>query len=148
MSQPCAVQVVIDCVSPHTLADWWAETLAWEVEPQDASFIRSMIEQGFAADSDTQVHQGSLVWSSGAAIRPPADADAGRPRLLFQQVPEPKVVKNRVHLDVRPAESEDLAEMHRRLVRRGAVEVGRGEQGPHRWVTYADPEGNEFCLDA
>ena len=88
MSQPCAVQVVVDCVSPHTLADWWAETLAWEVERQDETFIRSMIEQGFATDSDTQVHQGSLVWSSGAAIRPPGEPSAGQPRLLFQQVPD------------------------------------------------------------
>ncbi len=35
------------------MADWWAETLNWVVEPQDEDFIRSMIEQGFATDEDT-----------------------------------------------------------------------------------------------
>lgn len=144
MNQPCALQIVVDCMSPHTLADWWAETLAWEVERQDEAFIRSMIDQGFAAEADTNLHDGSLVWASAAAIGP---ADTGQPRVLFQHVPEQKTVKNRLHFDVRLTAGEDLAEMHKRLVERGAVEVGRGNQGPHRWVTYIDPEGNEFCVD-
>ena len=148
MSQPCAVQVVVDCSSPHTLADWWAETLGWEVEHQDEAFIRSMIEQGFATDADTVVHRGSLVWATATAIRVGSEAGAGQPRMLFQLVPEPKTVKNRIHLDVRPPDGQDLADLHRRLVERGAVEIGGGQQGPHRWITYADLEGNEFCLDA
>lgn len=147
MSQPCTVQVVVDCASPHKLADWWAETLGWEVEGQDEGFIRSMIEQGFATDAETESHNGSLVWSSAAAIQPAAKASAGQPRLLFQHVPEPKTVKNRIHLDVRAHDGVDLDVMHRRLVQRGATSVGRGQQGPHEWITYADPEGNEFCVD-
>jgi hypothetical protein len=155
------VQVVIDAESPHDLADWWAATLAWEVEPQDESFIRSMIEQGYATEADTVTHNGALVWATATAVRPPADATeetAGttetrpasahsRPRLLFQQVPEPKVSKNRLHLDLRPSPEADLAAVHADLLARGAREVGEGQQGPHRWVTYADPEGNEFCID-
>ena len=47
MTGPSSLQVVIDCVSPHELAESWADTLAWEVEPQDEAFIRSMIEKGF-----------------------------------------------------------------------------------------------------
>ena len=43
-------QVVIDCKNPHVLADWWAETLEWIVEPQDEAFIRSMVDQGFATE--------------------------------------------------------------------------------------------------
>ena len=148
MNESYAVQVVVDCASPHELADWWAETLAWEVEPQDESFIRSMIEQGFATEDETITHRGALVWASGCAIRPVGEPGPGQPRILFQQVPEPKTVKNRIHLDLRPGPpgEVDLEPIRQRLVERGAVEIGRGQQGPHTWVTYADPEGNEFCV--
>ena len=59
-------QVVQDSADPHTQADWWAETLGWEVEPQDEAFIRRMIDQGFASEGDTTVHKGALVWKEGA----------------------------------------------------------------------------------
>ncbi len=143
--QGCSVQVTIDSADPHELAAWWADTLLWEVEPQDESFIRSMIEQGHANDSDTRIYRGSLVWREGSAIRPVQNAGPGQPRILFQLVPEPKTVKNRVHLDVRPT-TEDVGAFRDELVRRGATIVGGGRQGPHEWVTLADPEGNEFCV--
>ena len=147
--QPASLQVVIDCADPHVLADWWAETIGWEVEPQDESFIRQMIERGFATEADTVTHNGSLVWATATAVRPPDPAGAGQPRLLFQQVPEGKTVKNRIHLDLRLAPDEDLATLARSVSPSEApVEVGGGQQGPHRWITYADPEGNEFCVDA
>jgi hypothetical protein len=41
-------QVAVDCAEPHTLADWWAQTLGWQVEPQDEGFIRRMISAGHA----------------------------------------------------------------------------------------------------
>src|SRR3712207_7733339 len=91
------VQIVIDCADPHGLADWWAEVLGWQVEPQDEAFIRRMVASGAATEADTTTHRGVLVWRSGAALNSP---DPGRPRVLFQQVPEAKTVKNRVHLDV------------------------------------------------
>ena len=140
-----AVQVTIDCADPHALAAWWAETLCWEVEPQDEGFIRSMIEQGHASQADTREYRGALVWREGAAIRPIGDPGPGQPRILFQLVSEPKTVKNRVHLDVRPT-TPDLAALRDELVARGATVVGGGRQGPHEWVTLADPEGNEFCV--
>lgn len=147
MSQPFSLQVVIDCASPHDLGDWWAETLGWEVEPQDAAFIQSMIDRGLATDQDTTMHNGSLVWASATAVRPAESIDTGQPRLLFQQVPEPKSVKNRIHLDIRPDGAADLTTLRHDLIDRGATQIGRGEQGPHKWVILADPEGNEFCLD-
>jgi hypothetical protein len=52
------IQIVIDCKKPHELADWWAETLQWAVEPQDAGFIRSMIDQGFATGDQTMTASG------------------------------------------------------------------------------------------
>ena len=91
-------QVTIDCSAPHVLADWWAEVLGWEVEAQDEAFIRRMVDGGYATEDDTMRHRGALVWRMGAAIISP---EPGRPRVLFQHVPEPKTVKNRLHLDVR-----------------------------------------------
>lgn len=143
---PLQVQVVIDCSDPHALADWWAETLGWRVEEQDETFIRAMIAQGHASGADTTTHRGALVWAEGAAIAAEADDTAGCPRIYFQKVPEAKTVKNRVHLDVRIGDDEDPATVRARLIERGATEVGRGRQGPHEWVTLADPEGNEFCV--
>jgi len=144
-----AVQIVIDCAQPHPLADWWAETLGWVVEPQDESFIGSMIDKGLATEADTIVHKGSMVWATATAVRPDGDAAPGQPRILFQQVPEPKIAKNRVHLDLRHDRDSDfdLAQFKQSLLDRGATEVGGGQQGPHQWVTLADPEGNEFCVD-
>ncbi len=134
-------QVAIDSADPHTQADWWAETLGWTVEPQDAAFIKSMIDQGYATEAETTTHRGALVWASGAAIRHP---ESGL-RVLFQTAPEAKTVKNRVHLDVRVGDEKREAEVER-LTARGAKFLWRGQQGPNNWVTMADPEGNEFCV--
>jgi predicted enzyme related to lactoylglutathione lyase len=60
-------------------------------------------------------------------------------------VPEAKTVKNRVHLDVRAGPDNIEAEVAR-LAAAGATVLYRGQQGPHGWVTMADPEGNEFCV--
>jgi Glyoxalase-like domain len=134
-------QVVVDCADPHGLADWWAETLGWQVEPQDEAFIRTMVEAGHATEADTTIHRGALVWRSGAAVNSP---DPGRPRVLFQLVPEGKTGKNRLHLDLRTGDERDAVVA--RLLERGATKLHDGAQGPFRWVTLADPEGNEFCV--
>ena len=135
-------QVVIDSADPHVLADWWAEALGWQVEPQDEAFIRRMVETGAASEEDTTRHRGALVWKVGAALTSP---DPDRPRVLFQRVPEAKTVKNRVHLDVRVGAERREAEVAR-LIGLGATELWRGAQGPFEWATLADPEGNEFCV--
>jgi hypothetical protein len=67
------------------------------------------------------------------------EAPGRTPRYFFNQVPEPKTVKNRVHLDVHAADRD--AEVAR-LIAAGASKVGRHEN----WVVLADPEGNEFCV--
>ena len=136
------IQVVVDCKKPHDLAGWWAETLEWNVEPQDEAFIRRMVDEGHASEEQTTRHKGALVWAVGAAIRSP---EPGRPRILFQTVPEPKTVKNRLHFDVRVGAADQEAEVAR-LTGMGATELWRGAQGPSSWVTMADPEGNEFCV--
>ncbi|SOC47524.1 hypothetical protein SAMN05660748_0866 [Blastococcus aggregatus] len=136
------LQVVVDSNAPHELADWWAEALGWQVEPQDEAFITRMVQAGAASEADTMRHRGALVWALGAAITSP---DPGRPRVLFQRVPEPKTVKNRVHLDVRVGPGRREAEIAR-LVALGATELWRESQGPMEWATLADPQGNEFCV--
>jgi hypothetical protein len=85
------------------------------------------------------------------------DPDGHGPRLFFQQVPESKVNKNRVHLDVRVAPGlqgeERMAVLETecdRLVALGATRVQRYEPDPPLvagFIVLADPEGNEFCLD-
>lgn len=156
----CEFQVALDTADPHTLADWWAAALNWEVEPSDEDFIRRMVDGGLATDADTTRHRGVLVWREGAAIRPPDGAPPGPgSRIYFQRVPEPKTVKNRMHLDVyvgggacgakaEPERSQrDRLEAElARLVAAGATYLHRGQQGPHTWVTIADPEGNELCI--
>jgi hypothetical protein len=136
------IQVVVDSTAPHELADWWAEALGWQVEPQDEAFITRMVQSGAASEDDTMRHRGALVWRLGAAITSP---DAGRPRVLFQRVPEAKTVKNRLHLDVRVGPERREAEVAR-LLSLGATELWRGSQGPMEWATLADPQGNEFCV--
>ena len=71
--------------------------------------------------------------------------DGGR-QLLFIEVPDDKQVKNRVHLDLKPAEGPRDEEVAR-LLRLGARQLAdhRREDGTG-WVTLADPEGNEFCV--
>jgi hypothetical protein len=66
-------------------------------------------------------------------------------RLLFHQVPEGKVVKNRVHPDLATTDYEAETD---RLINLGAVKLNDLEQGDSRWRTFADPEGNEFDLVA
>ena len=135
-------QVTVDCAAPHTLADWWADLLGWQVEPSDEAFIRRMIAEGHASEQETATHRGALVWKEGAAIVHP---DGSGRRILFQLVPEAKTVKNRLHLDVRVGADKVEPELER-LTGLGARFLHRGRVGPHTWVTVADPEGNEFCL--
>ncbi len=140
-------QVAVDCADPHGLADWWAETLGWVVEEQDADFIRRMIAEGYATDADTATRNGRLVWGDGAAIQhPDGPLPSGhRRRIIFQQVPEEKIAKNRWHLDVWVGQ-DHVREQQEKLIKRGATFLHDGQQGPHTWVTLADPEGNEFCI--
>lgn len=135
-------QVTFDCSRPHALAEWWAEALGWSVEPTDEAFVRRMVEEGRADESDTMEWRGVLVWRVGSAI---VSSELPGRRLLFQEVPEEKTVKNRIHLDVRVG-AERIEEESARLINAGATELYRGSQGPFQWITLADPEGNELCL--
>jgi hypothetical protein len=58
-------------------------------------------------------------------------------------VPDAKAGKNRLHVDLRPADQEAEVE---RLVNMGARHVDVGQGVKAGWVVLADPEGNEFCI--
>jgi catechol 2,3-dioxygenase-like lactoylglutathione lyase family enzyme len=100
-----------------------------------------------------QFWQAALGWrrtfdeEDQIVLEPPEGSpeDGIVPDLLFLRVPEAKAAKNRWHLDVRVGPENVVAEKER-LVARGATYRYDGQQGPHTWVTMADPEGNEFCL--
>jgi hypothetical protein len=76
---------------------------------------------------------------------PDSAVGEGRPRLYFVRVPEGKIVKNRLHLDIMPSDRTQDEEIAR-LTRLGAAIVSdrRPDVG---WVIMADPEGNEFCVE-
>ena len=76
-------QVAADCADEHALADWWAETLGWDVEKPDPGFVRQMIAAGFTSEADTRVDHGTLVFADGAAIRHPDSTPDGRPRRII-----------------------------------------------------------------
>lgn len=70
-------------------------------------------------------------------------AIAGEPNLLFLQVPEARTTKNRVHVDL---DAPSLAEARTRLEGLGATFVHEKEEFGLHWLTFQDPEGNEFCV--
>lgn len=65
-------------------------------------------------------------------------------RIIFLPVPEPKSIKNRIHLDVHANDGDQEAEVERLIVL-GASHVDVGQRDVD-WVVLADPEGNEFCV--
>jgi predicted enzyme related to lactoylglutathione lyase len=111
--------VVVDCRDPQQLAQFWADALRWR---------------------STRRNEGEYQVS---------DPSPGPTSLYFMGVPEPKVVKNRLHLDVL-ADGSTEAEVER-LIELGAelVEVRRDPDSfdnPDSWTVLTDPEGNEFCV--
>lgn len=136
-----AFQICIDCADPHALNEFWVAALGYVAEDHEP-MIRQLLDAGVATDADVATRNGHLVWATAAASN---DPEGRLPRLLFQQVPEPKAGKNRLHLDMRVGEERREAEVAR-LQALGARRLWDGEQGPSRWVTMADPEGNEFCV--
>ena len=134
-------QVAVDCTDPHRLGRFWAEVMHYDFE-ENHDQVLAMIEQGYATRDQAIEIDGRLFWGTAAALNDPSGE---RPRLLFQAVPEPKTSKNRVHLDLRVPEGTRDAEVAR-IVALGATRLWEGSQGPHSWITLADPEGNEFCV--
>ncbi|MFD9503173.1 VOC family protein [Streptomyces sp. NPDC060035] len=143
-------KVVVDAQDPHAQADFWAETLGYAVEDHSA-LIEELLGYGAVTESLTAESHGRRAWRDLAAVRHPDDpyeeksgTGLGR-RLLFQRVPEPKTVKNRLHLDVHAAPGQREAEVER-LVGLGASVLHIVDEPSGSWQVLLDPEGNEFCV--
>lgn len=123
--------IVFDCEHPASLARFWAAAIeGYQVAPYDDAELARLRSIGIDnPDDDPTV----LVEQPGVS-----------PRLFFQQVPEHKIVKNRVHIDLQ-ADGDLKAEVSR-LVELGAFFVKEHATDTGRFVTMSDPEGNEFCV--
>jgi hypothetical protein len=138
------VQVVFDCVDPDRLARFWAQALGYKLQDPPA---------GYATWEDWAREQGipQERWNEVSAI---VDPDGRGPRLFFQKVPEAKVVKNRVHLDLNVGGGHGTPLFERRqrvdaeverLEEAGATKLRQVEDpGGGYYVNMADPDGNEF----
>ncbi|MEU8889116.1 VOC family protein [Streptomyces sp. NPDC048442] len=144
MSTIRKIQVTFDCAEPERVARFWCEAL------------------GYVAPAPPE---GFKTWDGYNASLPPEERDSwfscsdpsgAGPRLFFQRVPEGKVAKNRVHVDVRAgtglAGAERLATLEAecaRLVALGAVHLYTqyADEENESCITMQDIEGNEFCLD-
>ncbi|MFE3942288.1 VOC family protein [Streptomyces sp. NPDC059118] len=149
------IQITFDAHDPRALSSFWRDALGYVhpgppgVElPEGADPLVAW--DGFLARIGVPEGQRN----SKSAIE---DPDGQGPRVFFQQVPEGKTAKNRVHLDVRAAPGlhgeERMAALEAecdRLVALGAKRVRRDEPAPPLsagFLVLTDPEGNEFCLD-
>lgn len=148
-------QVTFDAHDPRALSLFWRDVLGY-VHPAPPGVELPDGADPLAAWDDflEQLGVPQEQRNTRSAIE---DPDGEGPRLFFQQVPEGKVAKNRVHLDIRTAPGlqgeERMAALEaecERLVRLGAVRLRRHEPEPPfsaGFIVMADPEGNEFCLD-
>jgi catechol 2,3-dioxygenase-like lactoylglutathione lyase family enzyme len=124
--------VVFDCRDAAPLARFWAAALGWSVAPYDQDELERLATKGiYDPEEDPSV-----------MVEPPEDSDL--PILFFTEVPEEKVVKNRVHLDL--AADGPLEPEVERLEGLGAHVRNWAEEDGRIWCVMLDPEGNEFCV--
>ncbi|NAZ85367.1 VOC family protein [Kineococcus indalonis] len=148
-------QVTVDARDPRALSCFWRDALGY-VHPAPPGVELAEGADALAAWDDFLAQLGVPPEQRGASSAL-EDPDGRGPRLFFQRVPEGKVVKNRLHLDVRAAPGargqERMAALEAecaRLVALGAQRVRRHEPAPPMsagFIVMTDPEGNEFCLD-
>ncbi|MFD4657384.1 VOC family protein [Kitasatospora sp. NPDC058444] len=109
--------VTIDCADAYALASFWAQAL-----------------DGALGEEDKPGDEEVEVSSAGAS-------------LLFIRVPEGKSAKNRTHLDLQPQDRGRDEEVERLVALGAAVLADHRRPDGTGWVTLADPEGNEFCVE-
>jgi hypothetical protein len=140
------LQIVFDCADPKSQAEFWAEALHYEMPGPPGDF--ATWEDWARAEGIPPEH-----WNDAAGIEDPEGLE---PRLYFQRVPEAKVAKNRMHVDLNVSGGSGLPMEERKVRilaeaarlkalgasdRRGAIE----KEGEF-WIRMNDPEDNEFCI--
>ena len=138
------LQIVFDCADPDRLARFWADAIHYQLDSPPAGY--SSWEDWLRQHGIPEEH-----WNDASAI---VDPDGVGPRIYFQRVPEPKVTKNRLHLDLNQGTREmSPDERHHRVDAEVERLTSLGAKGQYRQdehgeyhVTMTDPEGNEFCV--
>jgi hypothetical protein len=144
-----AFQLVVDCADPEPLARFWAAALGYKLEPPPA---------GFATWDDYLRDLGLPEEDLGSGEDSIVDPDGRGPRIWFHRLPDPKTVKNRLHLDIRASGDRSIPLETRRqqvdaeasrLASLGATITGPFEDEglDHYAVGMKDPEGNEFDIN-
>jgi hypothetical protein len=137
--------MTIDCSDPTRLAAFWSDALGYVPAP---------VPEGFASWEEWLIRWEvpPEEWNDGAAL---VDPEGRGPGISFLKVPEPKVVKNRLHIDLKVGGRDKpqqerwprVVEKVQRLVEAGATVVREDVvAGVPSHVVMADPEGNEFCV--
>jgi hypothetical protein len=143
MTVPWAITV--DCCDPARLSAFWRAALGYVERPVPEGFDSW---QAWLIRWEVPPEE----WNDGAYL---ADPEGTRPSLTFLKVPEPKVAKNRLHIDLQVGGRDQpqdarwarVTEKVQQLLRAGATVVREdvvGDVPSH--VVMADPEGNEFCV--
>jgi len=113
--------LTVDAHNPKAQAEFWAEVLGWSIG-EDGDEIGYWIER--------ELNDPNKI---------------GFPDILFLKVPDEKVIKNRLHLDLRPDNQEaEVARLEKLGAKR--IEIGQSIDADTTWVVMADLEGNEFCV--
>jgi predicted enzyme related to lactoylglutathione lyase len=124
--------VVFDCEDAAPLARFWAAALGWTVAPYEEEELERLASKGIYDPED----------DPSVMVEPPDGTDL--PVLFFTEVPEEKVAKNRVHLDL--AADSSLEDEVQRLEGLGAHVRNWAEDSGSMWCVMLDPQGNEFCV--
>ncbi|MDP9185476.1 MAG: VOC family protein [Actinomycetota bacterium] len=124
--------IVFDCRDAAPLARFWADALGWSVAPYDEVELARLAAKGITDPEEDPT----------VMVEPPEDSDL--PVIFFTEVPEEKITKNRLHLDV--LADEDLEAEVERLEDLGASIHNWAEGDGGVWCVMLDPEGNEFCV--
>ena len=113
--------LTVDAHNPKAQAEFWAEVLGWSIG-EDGDEIGYWIER--------ELNDPNKI---------------GFPDILFLKVPDEKVIKNRLHLDLRPDNQDaEVARLEKLGAKR--IEIGQSIDADTTWVVMADLEGNEFCV--
>jgi hypothetical protein len=124
----------LDCANAKRLAEFWKLALGYEDEPPPPPFRTR--EEWAASFGPPEEDEGDGAWLQ--------DPSGVGPRLSLLEVPEPKVAKNRLHMDLRvPGGWAGVRAKVAELEKAGGTVL---YEYPDHHVTMADPEGNEFCV--